>query len=49
MYVCVLVCVCAHVMQDSKWVEEKQNLLRVNQELREKVLPGISNLKLTHH
>uniref|UniRef100_A0A673NH31 Janus kinase and microtubule-interacting protein 1-like n=1 Tax=Sinocyclocheilus rhinocerous TaxID=307959 RepID=A0A673NH31_9TELE len=36
--VCVCVCVWLYVMQDSKWVEEKQNLLRVNQELREKIV-----------
>uniref|UniRef100_A0A8C1YPK2 Janus kinase and microtubule interacting protein 1 n=1 Tax=Cyprinus carpio TaxID=7962 RepID=A0A8C1YPK2_CYPCA len=29
----------ANSTDDSKWVEEKQNLLRVNQELREKVQP----------
>lgn len=36
-----IVCVCVYVcvMQDSKWVEEKQNLIRINQELREKVFP----------
>uniref|UniRef100_A0A8C1M0M4 Janus kinase and microtubule interacting protein 1 n=1 Tax=Cyprinus carpio TaxID=7962 RepID=A0A8C1M0M4_CYPCA len=35
---CVCVFVWLYVMQDSKWVEEKQNLLRVNQELREKIV-----------
>ncbi|TRY98212.1 hypothetical protein DNTS_006239 [Danionella cerebrum] len=35
MCVCESVCVC--VMQDSRWAEEKQNLIRVNQDLKEKI------------